>query len=83
MEVLAEDAILGVGELPAAERTAGLRRVPVLGGRIAPVRRYRADQHPVAGANDLHRAADLGDDTDSLVAEREVGPRADTTPDGV
>src|SRR6185437_8284964 len=62
---------------------AGLRRVPVLSGRMAPVRGDRADEHAVAGPKDLDRLAHLVHDSHGLVAEGQVLPRADPAAHGV
>ena len=83
MEILGKDPVLGVRELPPAERSTRLRRVTGLGGRVAPVWCDRANQHPVPGADPFDRVADLGNNPHGLMTEREVRSRADPTRNGV
>src|SRR5713226_8095709 len=83
VEVLGEGAILDIGEFPAAECGARLRRMAGLRGGIAPIGRDGADHDAVAGTEAFHFRADFMNDADGLVAEREVFTWPDRAMDGM
>ena len=72
MDQFGEDAVLDVGELPAAERNTGVHGVALLGGHRGPVGGDGGDDHLVADLEILDHGSHLDDLTDRLVAEHHV-----------
>ena len=72
MDQFGEDAVLDVGELPAAERNTGVHGVALLGGHRGPVGGDGGDDHLVANLEVLDHGSHFNDLTDRLVAEHHV-----------
>ena len=68
---------------PPGMRRAGLRRVAVLGGRVAPIGSDGTDQEAVARIEIGDLAAHLVHHAEGLMADGHVLARADTTADSV